>query len=88
MLKFTDANELLELVEKAVDYLSERGYEDDFYLDSIVWDDEESYWIVGFYCETSNIDYRTIVVKRNANGYRATGEVFDLKLEYLSVKSL
>jgi len=73
MILFSDSADLLKIVQKAVEYMHTKGYSQDFYIQSIVWNDEEYYWVVRFYCETGSFENEFVVVETVLGEYIVTG---------------
>lgn len=69
-------NDFVLIAQRAIDIMIEDGYkEDDISIQSIVWDDDGSEWLVSFYCETSNLDEVTLRVEPGNGVYIYRGRV-------------
>jgi hypothetical protein len=77
MLEPEKISDLLLIAEKAIERMYEDGYENYFYLQSIIWDDEDSHWLVYFYCEAGSFDTVTLIIEPRGNGYICSGSASD-----------
>jgi len=71
MILFSDSPKLLEIVQKAIEYMMSKGYKQDFYIKSISWNDDEFYWVVRFYCERGSFDEECVLIEPLFGSYIA-----------------
>ena len=76
MLEKSDFNRILEIIDTAASEMEHDGYQE-YYLWSVTWDDDESFWVVRFYMEESNLETTGVIVKNRQGTYCATGRMYE-----------
>jgi len=72
MLDPENLSDLIDIAQIAVNAMINRGFID-FSIEFILWDDDDSHWFVGFYCERGNIEQIGVAVAPYQGSYKFAG---------------
>lgn len=76
MLEITDVSQVSEIIDKGIEAMRQDGYKN-YQLRFVRWDDEDSFWVVGFYTEEHNVDAVGVVVKKDQRGFYVSGRSYE-----------